>query len=225
MISKQALEQRQNEHARNQAELKSAAAAVQLASANTGKCTIRAPFTGVVTEKKVAIGQLAMPATAMLRLVDLEIRKSPHTSQPLEVKSLRASSEIYFSQGEKRYPLTIRQITPVVDQQRNTQEARLIFPQEKPLPGSSGELVWRHPEPVLAAEYLSQRQGSLGILLAKSDKAKTQVDFYPLADAQEGQPVPVTFDERLTPDTRVLTEGRFAVAVGDEVRISETPAD
>lgn len=218
-ISVQELDRLRSEHLLNIANRDNAQAVFELAQYTISKCSILSPFTGVVIERMVSVGELAQPSTPLLRIVDTENLELSAQLTADEVKSLANSTEIAFVQHNLRFPLSIRVITPAINNVQRTQEVRLLFTDEKPLPGSSGELQWQHPLPVLAAEYLSLRDGKLGILFLNQSSPEARVDFHILDNGQEGQLTPISFSEGFTASTLIITDGRYGVITDDTVQL------
>lgn len=220
-ISEQEMNRLNSEHERSQANQSNASASYQLAKSNVSKCIIRAPFDAIVVERTATLGQLARPGTAMVRIIDAaNLEVSAYLSNE-EAEVIKNSIKPYFSQDQKAYFLNIRAITPAIDSIRRTREIRLTFNDEKPLPGSSGELVWSHPNKALPSEYLSQRDGQLGILFAEKNDNAYRVGFIAIPNAKEGQPTPLNFSDSLKADTIILIDGRFGVSVGDSIQLTK----
>ncbi|ODS23222.1 hypothetical protein AB835_10005 [Candidatus Endobugula sertula] len=218
--SKQSLDRLNSEHERNQANQRRDNSVYQLRKRNVEKCLIHAPFTAIITERFATIGQFATPSTNMVRLIDTKnMEVSAHLTSH-EANMIAYSRPVYFLQDKKKYPLIFRVVTLAVDSIRRTQEVRLRFKNEKPLPGSSGQLVWTHPLPALPSEYLSRRDGKLGVLYAGVHEQKTVALFKVIEGAKEGQPVLVTMDSHFTEHSPILIDGRFGVNVGEEIQVS-----
>jgi len=227
-ISKQELDRLQSEHERNKANQGSARAANQLALNAVNKCIVRAPFDAIVMERTATIGQLASLGTPLIKVMDAANLELSAFLSVREARVLEKSQNIYFLQNGEQFPLTLRSVTPAVDSLRRTQEVRLLFSQALPLPGSFGELVWTHPLPALPADYLSLRQGKLGILYAnqgedKSGEGNSKAKFAVLAEAKEGQPYPLTYNNVLNESTLILTDGRFGINIDQDIQFSTVP--
>ncbi|MGB0732802.1 MAG: efflux RND transporter periplasmic adaptor subunit [Pontibacterium sp.] len=226
-LSKQTLDSRQSEHTRSKAELRNTQALLEISNNNVLKCRVNAPFSGVVTQKSVSIGQLAQEGTVLVRLVDTQsLEVSAHLTAN-EVVSLRNASKMRFEYQASSFVLKLDRVTPVIDTQRRTQEVRLSFMEDQPLPGASGQLVWQDAQPILPAEYISIRNAQPGLLYVDSTDSNTKanVKFYPLPNILEGQPVVIRFDDKLTPHTKIITAGRFGVSPGDAVTVASTTTE
>lgn len=173
------------------------------------RCSVNAPFGGVVTERLAAEGSLASPGTPLLRLLrdhQLEVEADVSVEQ---VGTLQQASSLTFENRGQRYPLSLRTLVPLVDSRTRTRRVRLGFSGEAALAGSSGRLVWQAPQPRVPASLIVRRGGQLGLMLYDDGRAR----FNPLPDALEGQAAAV----KLAPGTLVIVEGQHAINDGDEV--------
>lgn len=179
---------------RTQAEVAQAQARLQVE-----RCTIKAPFKGVVLEKMVSTGDLAAPGTQMIRILDtdaIEIKSSVPYSL---VGSLTEAKERFFEQRGKRYPVELLRVTAYIDTISNDQMAYLRFTDTPPLIGAAGRLSWTEPNPYLPSRYVVERNGTLGLFVMDNDQAK----FVVLPGALEGLATPID----LPPDQQVITSG------------------
>ena len=222
-VSEQLLKQRETERDVLLAEQQRQQAVSAQAQRQIDKTEIRAPFNAVIVERLSQVGELANPGTALLRILDidnLELAARLITTQASDLKhtlssdsgSATKSTPEFISAGQT-YALTLRIITPVLDTQARTQEVRLRFadntPYNRPLPGSTGKLVWSPMQASLPATFISQRDDKLGVFIQAGNKAH----FVELPHAKTGQPA-VT---ELEPDTLIITEGRYRLRDGDIV--------
>jgi len=213
-VSEQLLQQRESELNTLLAEQQGLQAAVAQAQRQLDKAEIRAPFNAVVVERIAQQGELANPGTALLRIIDidnLELAAKLPASQSDDLQ--RNSSPIFESSGQ-RYKLQLRTITPVLDTQARTQEARLRFTDRKPLSGATGRLVWSPLQASLPSALISQRQGTLGVFIQAGDKAR----FIKLDRAETGRPAVV----ELSPETAIIIEGRYRLHDGDTISVIDT---
>lgn len=215
-VSEQLLKQRETERDALLAEQVGRQAASAQAQRQLDKTEIRAPFNAVIVERLGQVGEFTSPGTALLRIVDidnLELAAKLSSTQATDLSHTPATkngSPEFVSAG-RHYALTLRVITPVLDTQARTQEARLRFKDNnsdnRPLPGSTGKLVWSPLQASLPTTYISQRDGKLGVFIQAENKAH----FVELPGASTGQPA-VT---ELEPDTLIITEGRYRLRDGD----------
>lgn len=222
-VSEQLLKQREAERDALLAERQGRQAAVAQARQQLDKTKIRAPFAALIMERIAQLGELAHPGTALLRIMDthnLELAAHLSTSQTADLaysepreeqrEEQRHSAPVFVSAGQ-RYPVSLRRIVPALDTQARTQEARLRFTAQQPLPGAAGRLLWSPIQSHLPAELISQRQGRLGVLVQAGDTAR----FIPIEGAEVGRPAVTD----LGPETAVITEGRYRLADGDAISV------
>lgn len=228
-VSEQLLKQREAERDTLLAEQQGRQAAAAQAQRQIDKTAIRAPFTGTVLERLGQVGELANPGTPLLRIVDTEHLELTANLSPTQARALRQITQAEkttgitlsesvvgktspeFVSGDQHYPVNLRVITPALDTQARTQEARLYFTAATPLSGTTGQLVWTPAQASLPAELISQRQGKLGVFIQSKDKAR----FIELHQAQTGQPAMATLDA----GTAIITEGRFRLRDGDTISL------
>lgn len=217
-VSEEDMNRRESELAAAIANREVQAARQAIAERDVDHCQIKAPFKGVVTERYAQVGQMANTGAPMVRIVDMENLEVSANIVTDDVDSLLKTESPVFVTRNENYPVLLRAIAGAIDTRTRTQQARLLFTGDKPIPGATGKLVWRDVRRVLPAHIVSRRSGQLGVLIAKDGKA----DFYPLPGAREGQPAFVD----LPPDTPVVTDGRFSLSHGDAFQLIEpaTPA-
>jgi RND family efflux transporter MFP subunit len=231
-VSEQLLKQREAERNTLLAEQQERQAAVAQAQRQLDKTTLRAPFNATVLERLGQVGELANPGTPLLRIVDTDHLEVAAKLSPAQAEALQQNTaletpvkkiankvtgkvSLAFVSADQHYPVTLRVITPALDTQARTQEARLQFSGNPPLPGTTGQLIWTPAQASLPAELISQRQGKLGVfVLAENNQAEKTARFIELPNAQTGQPATVTLDA----DTSIITEGRYRLNDGDAVQ-------
>jgi len=221
-VSEQLLKQRKTERDALLAEQQGQQAARAQAQRQMDKTQIHAPFNAVVVERLAQVGELANPGTALLRITDIDnlelaARLSPRQTRDLEhsFAAENAGTAEFVSSGQ-HYALTLRTITPVLDTRARTREARLRFTGKKPLPGTTGQLVWLPQQASLPADLISQRDGKLGVFVQTNNKAR----FIELPRANTGQPA---ITGKLEPDTLIITKGRYRLRDGDAIFRTNTP--
>jgi RND family efflux transporter MFP subunit len=198
-ISAEAVIQRETELAVQRAELAVQQANLATARRELEKTTIRAPFDAIVKQRHVGVGELASPGAALITLID---RSRPEVSAQVQLKdaqSLENADRAIFV-ADVEYAVKLVRVSPAVDRESRTVEARLAFRERAAAPGTSGRLVWRETRPHLPAEYVVRRRGELGVFVMSG---KTP-EFVVLPAAQEGRPVAVA----LPVDTLIVTRGR-----------------
>ena len=109
--------------------------------------------------------------------------------------------------------MKLLRLSPVINSQGRTRQARFAFTSDAPAVGRSGELVWRVGEGMLPSNLISRRNGVLGVFLLDEGKAR----FEPLPGAQEGRPVSVN----LPANTFVITLGRERLQDGALLNVQQ----
>jgi RND family efflux transporter MFP subunit len=177
------------------------------------KCKIYAPFNGVVSHRQAQLGSYVGPGTALVTLVETD-RFEINAEIPANLAdTLSSSSDIRFADQEQSRSANLLRLSPVIDTERRTRNARLEFTGESAIVGSSGELVWVVAKGLLPANLLVRRGGELGIFLFEDGVAT----FLPILSAQEGRRVSTDLPE----DTRIIIRGRDRLQQGDLVSISK----
>jgi RND family efflux transporter MFP subunit len=208
-ISEDELERARSELAVRRAQRAEQVATLASAQRKLVKCSIRAPFDGVVSERHAQRGALAAPGEPMFEVVDVETVEVSARLRPDEVDSLLQSEDAHFQTDEQRFPVTVRAVVPAADPRSRDQEVRLRFDQARAIPGLSGRLTWTLQDLRLPAELLVQRDGRLGVFTVNGNAAH----FVPLPGAKEGRDSPA----RLAGDTRIVVQGQVGLVDGHAV--------
>lgn len=203
------LTQRETERALAQAERAGAAAHVASAQRDLDKCTIRAPYRAIVHARSAQLGELAVPGTPLLTLIDVSRIEVSARIQPKDSAALQATDDIRFIAPDGEQRLRLLRISPAIDRATRTQEARLQFVAAPASPGTEGRIRWSGGTALLPAELLSRRDGRLGVFVADGDSAR----FVVIEQAQEGRPAAVT----LAPTARIILDGRFGLHHGQKI--------
>lgn len=205
-ISAAALDARKSELDVAAADAKLNLAARAAARNDIGKCTLRSPFPAIVETRLAQVGGFVSPGTPVVELWDTSRMQLSAQVQQADAEWLPKAAPVFISQG-REYAVKLLRISPAVDLAARTREARFGFDKSPPPPGSNGVLRWRDPRAFVPADYLISRNRRLGVFVLNGTTAR----FIPLDDAQEGRPAPAG---KLTDDTRLVTEGRFALQDG-----------
>jgi len=175
------------------------------------KCTVRAPYAGVVRERLGQTGELAAPGTPLVLLAATDsVEVSAAVPVALAV-SLGGASSIRFEGDGGTRPLRLLRISPAIEPRTRTVEARFAFAGAPAAPGAVGRVLWRDPQPHLPAELLVRREGRLGVFLDEDGIAR----FRPLAQAQEGRAAPAG---ALAAQARIVVSGQAALVDGQRLR-------
>lgn len=210
--SAELFDQRETELQTLAAQIKQQQTQLQMAQDRLKRVVLRAPFSGLITERMAQVGAYATPGLPLLRLIDTTHLELSAQLRPDQALLFNADWQGHFMVGEQTYPLQWRTTVAAQDPQTRTQELRLLLTgDKKPPPGAVGRLVWKSAHPHIPAWILIRRGGLLGLLLAEGEKAH----FYPLPQAVEGQPTPV--EGNLS--GRVIISGREQLSDGDAIQI------
>ncbi|MCF6218563.1 MAG: efflux RND transporter periplasmic adaptor subunit [Gammaproteobacteria bacterium] len=205
-ISEELLRQRQTNLVVLKAELRGQQAQRDQLQRSIDDGTVKAPFSGVIVERQVQLGERVTPGTPLLRLLANEGQQVRADLHPQDAQYLHQGSELTFVSGNKQYPLRLNTRLPMLHPQQRTQQVRLSFIHETALVGASGRLEWRDHRPALPAAYLQRRNGELGIFTLRQGEAI----FVPLPGAQEGRSVKV---DQLPLTTEVVLDNLASLRV------------
>jgi RND family efflux transporter MFP subunit len=187
--------------------------AVSIARRNLDKCSLLAPFDGVVGKRMAQVGNFVRngdPLIAVTQVDEFELDAEIPDGQADEIL---VSQTIRFESRGQSWPVELLRLSPVIDSQGRTRKARFAFSGNAPSVGRSGELVWQVGTGMLPSNLISRRNGVLGVFLLESDRAR----FEPLPGAQEGRPASLD----LPATTRVITLGRERLQDGASVTVQQ----
>ena len=188
---------------------------LQAARRNVARCTIRAPFDGVVTERSAQLAGYVRRGDPVVELTDIRSAELEALVPPSRLDGLRrAEGATYLSMG-KRWSARPDRISPVIEKRDRMSRARLkLLGDALPAVGSTGELVWKSNERLLPPGLVARRKSRLGVFVVSEGRA----NFVPLPGAREGRPVA----HQLPETTHLVVVGIERLRDGDPVRI-KTP--
>jgi RND family efflux transporter MFP subunit len=205
--SAEALTLRETELLAAAADLRAATAQRDTARRTLEKHVLRSPFDAVVRSRTAQVGELAAPGSILLTLVSVGELELAAQLQPRDAQSLAAASAApTFKFADRSEEVELLRISPAVNRESRSIEARLRLTGNPPAVGTEGRLVWRDPQPHLPADLLVRRDGRHGVFVDGAGKAR----FHVLPQAQEGRPAPLD----LPVDTQIVTQGRHALQDG-----------
>ena len=207
--SEELLDQREADLAVLFAQRRGALSELERAKVNVSRCTIRSPYTAVITSRSGAVGEFADVGTRLLEIMDIEQLEISAQVPARDIVAVEQAEEIYFEDTAERYAVTLRTVTPTVNTQTRNREVRLLFSNASALPGAAGKLIWRDRQPHISAKLLVRRNNDFGIFINDNGKAR----FHIIPGAQQGRTTPVD----LPPDTIVVTEGQYRLEDGQSV--------
>jgi len=208
-VSEEVLMQRKADLQAMQADIKGQKAALRQAELDVEHCELRAPFDAVISARLGQVGEQARQGALLLQVLEFNNLEVEAKVRGEDAASLESASQISFESLDVSYSVKLRIVSAVLDTRERSRAARLLFDNEAALPGSAGELKWRHDKPHVPASLLVKRNGQLGLFVLIDGKAH----FTALSQASEGRPAQVS----LPMNTAVIIDGRHALQNGDTV--------
>lgn len=182
---------------------------------------IRAPFSGVVSERFVQRGEYLQTGAPVAHLVDTE-RLEARVQAPLALApQVRAGQEIQVRLKDAVQPVNVRAVVPIGDERSRQFELRVSLPEgfalvgtavEVALPESDGELALTVPRDALVL-----REAHTYVMRVKADNTAEQVEVR--AGAARDALVEVTGE--LNPGDKVIVRGAERLTPGQAVRVVE----
>ncbi len=192
-------------------QIQSLAAKIRQSEKMISRCEIKAPFSGVIAERLINIGESVAVHVPMIRLIDID-NLEVEVQVPIVVVDDLDYTALNFIYRNKLYPLKLRAVIPSIETRARHQRVRLSFVEKKALPDAYGVVEITLRAMHIPANLLVTRNAQVGIfLLNKSNKAY----FYALKGALTGRTAAV--DLPLT--TQIIISGRNALADGQVVSI------
>lgn len=206
-ISEEQEQQRRTEVAVAKANIEAQRARIDELAHTVGNCKVTAPFAGTLLERRVSPGDWVAPGSPVFRLLDTGSIEVSAEVPATKIRLLRDAVAMHIALGEQSYPVAIRTILPIVDSRTKATEVRLNGTTAAlPPVGSSARLVWSDGANYLPADLLVERQGVLGVFIARDEVAR----FVELPDARHGHPAATG----LTDDVRIIIDGRYSLTDG-----------
>jgi len=189
-ISASALERAEAEFKATQAQVNAQLAQAGGARTQTGWYTVRAPYTGVVAEVPVALGDMAMPGRPLLTIYDpaaLRITAAvPQTVAAQIAPGQLPRAELPGLPGAQQWPVPLRlQVLPTVDAATHTVQLRADLPTG--LAGVAPGLFARLWLPLAGGGSAATAGGALSVPLQAVVRRAEMTGLYVL-DAQ-GKPL------------------------------------
>lgn len=180
-------------------------------------CLITAPFLGVVTERQVQLGAVAVPGSPILKLLQTDAVEVRARLTSEELLSVWAAPEINFISEGQAYPLSLRSALPVIDSVSNKRWVLLSIDGESPFPGAPGDVIWQAEGQYLPVELIVEREGGLGYFIEEGGIAH----FVSLPSARLGHPARINPNSAEPENANVVIEGRFRIEEGSRIRAQE----
>lgn len=194
-----------------QAQIQADEVAVSVARRNLAKCSVKAPFDGVIGERMAQVGNFVRNGEALIAVTQVDRFELDATIPDSQAAEILISKNLRFESRGQSWPVELLRLSPVINSQGRTRQARFTFADDAPAVGRSGEIAWRVGSGLLPANLVSRRDGALGVFLLEDGKAK----FQPLPGAQEGRPAQVN----MPGSSQIITLGRERLQDGMTVSV------
>lgn len=184
-----------------------------IAEQNVNRCTIKAPFKGLISKRIANVGEMLAAGAPILELVQLNNSEVSATISISNLASFDNAAEFNFVIQNTSYPLKLRTVFGFIANNSSSQNARFIFTTDTATIGSTGRLEWQAPAFHLPAYLLSKRGGNDGVFIVRDDLAA----FIKVKDAEEGRP----FIVALTEQDKVILDGRHALQINQKLKFKK----
>ncbi len=220
LLEKQAISQEEYDIA--SADFKSSKAESQLISAQLGKATIRAPFSGTIGLRYISTGTYVTPATPIATLVNTKQLKITFSIPEKYSNRMKINSELTFTVAgsTEKYKAKIYAIEPMVDLATRTLKMRAIAenPEGKLYPGSFANVILPlevvDDALLVPTQALIPIQNGKMIFISKGGKAKQiEVETGSRTDSL------VRVLSGLKPGDTILTSGVMSLKEGVPVKV------
>ncbi len=185
----------------------------QQAALSVDHCLITAPFAGVVTERQIQLGAVAVPGTPILKLLQTDAVEVSARLTRDELASMEEAEAIFFEAGGRSHRLRLRSVLPVVDSISSKRTIRLSIQGEAPFPGEPGDVVWQAQGKYMPVGLLVEREGRLGYFVEREGVSH----FMVLENARLGHPARIDAVATDPGATQVVVEGRFRIEEGSRI--------
>jgi len=189
-LSEQQVKQRQTELLILQADLQIQTNQAKQIALSLSKTQINAPFTGVITQRLVNLGDWVNPGQVLFELLDpqaLEVRAQMNNQQ---IEQIAHSEQINFKWGKQLFALEFNTVLPQVALKTGLRS--VIFTalthsenQNLPLTGAQGQIELHSKQRYLPFKYILKRDKQQGMMVIEQQKAK----FVALNNVQMGRAV------------------------------------
>ncbi len=196
---------------------------IKLSEKNISRCEIKAPFSGVIAERLIDLGEYVIPHTPLVRLIDIE-NLEVEVQVPIVMIDELEYTSLNFLYRNKKYPLTLRAIIPSIETRARHQKVRLNFIDKKTLPDAYGMVEVTLRGQYIPANYLVLRNSQMGIFVLKETQTNKNNEklftawFYPIKNALTGRAALID----LPMATEIIVSGRNALMDGQTVLLQNS---
>lgn len=205
------VQERRSELAVLRGDLAAHEARIKTTERQVESCAVKAPFSGVVTSRLVAVGQFVGRGAALVHLLDTSRSEVSAQVASIDIAALTEAKSLAFEHEGKLYSVRLRAVVPTIQTQTGTQEVRFDFIGQPDQPGSAGRLIWQSPNAHIASDLLVKRGEHLGVFTENAGTAH----FHPLPGATNGRPAKIG----LPSDTAIIVSGQYSLNEGSAVKV------
>ncbi|MDM8564943.1 efflux RND transporter periplasmic adaptor subunit [Candidatus Halobeggiatoa sp. HSG11] len=209
-VSEELLHQHKTEVASLTAELESQNFQKQQLQLTLSKTKITAPFSGVIIQREVNLGEWVdpgQPVASLLNPTKVEIKAFLDAQQ---LANLTTKTRLKLHINKQVFPVKRQTLLPMLDADKNLQPIILKPTGKIPLPGSQGQLRWQTTTKKIPFRYSLKVNESYGLMLLVDNKAQ----FHKLPEALPGRSIVVDLPAK----TLVITTGFRQLKTGDLVK-------
>ncbi|PVZ65691.1 efflux RND transporter periplasmic adaptor subunit [Pelagibaculum spongiae] len=207
------------EHAFKQAEISVASGELGLKNAQNqqSRCQIKAPFSGVVSQRIANQGEWINVGQPIIELTQLSQQEVVASIAISDQKSFLDAGSYQLQTAGQNYPLKLRTLLPLVNSTSRSQQARLVFTNLQAINGLSGRLLWKASQPFLPSDILQKRNNQYGFFISDTDQSgNTIARFVTVPNAEEGRPFQASIDQQAL----IIQAGRFGLKLNQAITLS-----
>lgn len=180
---------------------------------------LRAPFSGVVTERLAQRGEYVATGAAIARLVDT-VHVEARVQAPLALlSSVKPNMELPIKVGNGQLPATVRTVVPVGEERSRQFELRMVLADSAFKVGSALEVGLPERDAtealVVPRDAIAVRQNGHYLMRIRSDNTAERIAITSIATDGDL----VTIDGPVSPGDRVVVRGVERLQHGQQVTI------
>lgn len=125
------------------AQINAALAKLKTEQLQVARCSLKAPFSGEIAERKIQLGQRIGIGEEALRIISNDDREISASLSAAEFKQVKQAKTLHFTTPEAKHTIRFRAAVGVVSGDARTREARFMFTKKTGLAiGVSGRITW-----------------------------------------------------------------------------------
>ena len=204
------------------AQLNAQLALLSSAKLDASRCSINAPFDGIVSKTIASVGEMLNKGEPVFEMIETQHTEVSAQIALSDIKSLQTATSYYFQYDHVSYPLTIRTLVDTIATNALSREARFTFSSANAIVGASGRLFWVAPKLTLPAHLLQKRNNEYGVFVAEINAEGTNhAKFIPVKDSQEGRPINIQLAANWQ-NKSIIIDGRHGLINNQRISIKQT---